>query len=82
MAKPQIYATEKLKSAREEKGFTQKEMADLLSLEFNRGVSESTYQKWEQGTLNINPEQAVELSRYLKIDLSELVEKRENESQE
>lgn len=77
MAKTEWYATPKLKELREERGYTQKEMADLISLALGRPISDSLYQKWEQQVQNLMPEQVLELSRYFKTDYKELVEQRD-----
>lgn len=76
MAKIKWYATTKLKELREKRGYTQKEMADLLSLELGRNVSESLYQKWEQGEQNLLPEQVLVIAKFARIDYKELVEQR------
>jgi len=76
MAKTEWYATTKLKELREDRGYTQKEMADLISLALGRSISESLYQKWEQGVQNLLPEQVLELSKYFRIDYKEIVEQR------
>ena len=76
MGKIQWYATTKLKDERESRGYTQKEMADLLSLEFGRPISESLYQKWELGSQNLLPDQVLALSKYLKVDYKDLVEQK------
>jgi transcriptional regulator with XRE-family HTH domain len=71
-----LYTRPILKSWREEKGYTQQEMVGLLSIELDRDISMSTYQKWEQGTLNLTPDNALELSRFTRIDLQDLVERK------
>lgn len=81
MAKSELYATTKLKELRELRGYTQKEMADLLSMELGRNVSESLYQKWELGTQNLLPEQVLDISKYFKIDYKELVERRDAQTE-
>lgn len=76
MGKIQWYATTKLKDERESRGYTQKEMADLLSLELGKPISESLYQKWELGSQNILPEQAIGMCKYFKIKVDKLVEQK------
>lgn len=68
-----IYATEKLKEYRDSKGYTQPEICGLLSIEFEKDIALSTYQKWEQGTLALTPDNALMLARFTRIDLKELV---------
>ena len=48
-----LYATNRLKDYREAKGYTQNEMVALVSIEMDKDFAMSTYQKWEQGTLNL-----------------------------
>ena len=71
-----IYAKQILKEWRESKGYTQQEMVGLLSIELDKDIAMSTYQKWEQGSLNLTPDNALELSRFTRIELKELVERR------
>ena len=68
-----LYTTGKLAEARAAKGYTQQELADLLTIETGKQLSISTLQKWEQGQLNITPEWALELSRFLRVELKELL---------
>lgn len=71
-----LYARSTLKEWRESKGYTQTEMVGLLSIELDKDIAFSTYQKWEQGSLNLTPDNALELSRFTRIELKELVERR------
>lgn len=73
MAKSQFYAKPKLKQLREAAGYTQDQMAKLLTIKFGSEVSYSLYQKWELGERAIAPEQVLDLSVYFKIDYNELV---------
>lgn len=71
-----LYVTETLRLWRQAKGYTQEEMRSLFSLDTGKDVSFSTYQKWEQGTLYITPDFALELSRFTRIELKDLVERK------
>ena len=71
-----LYATNRLKDYREAKGYTQNEMVALVSIEMDKDFAMSTYQKWEQGTLNLTPDNALELSRFTRIPLQELIVRR------
>ena len=71
-----LYAKAILKEWRENKGYTQQEMVALFSIELDKDLSMSTYQKWEQGTLNLTPDNALELSRFTRIALQDLVERK------
>lgn len=69
----QIYFTDKLKQHRESKGWTQQETADLLDLNTDQSVSFSYYQKLESATKPVPAELALEVARFFRIDLKELV---------
>lgn len=71
-----IFATPALKEYRESRGYTQHEMCTLMSIELERDVAMSTYQKWEQGTLALTPDSALLIARFTKIELKELIERR------
>lgn len=73
---PKLYATPLLKEWREAKGYTQQEMVGLLSIELDKDIGFSTYQKWEQGSLNLTPDNALELSRFTRIELKDLVSRK------
>lgn len=68
-----MFATGKLKAARELKGWSQQEFADLLSLDANKSYSLSYIQKIETQVKPLTPDLALEISRFLRIDLKELV---------
>lgn len=74
--KNKLYVTDKLREYRIKKKYTQDEMRTLFKISCGEDVSFSTFQKWEQGILNITPEFALELSRFTHIQLEELVERR------
>lgn len=67
-----LYITKELKNYRVEKGWTQEQMADMLAIVWKRPVSMSAYQKWEQGSKNITPDRALDLSTFTKISLRKL----------
>lgn len=71
-----FFATEKLFEYRSDKGYTQLEMAGLLSIEMDTDVSLSAYQKWEQGTTNLTSDNVLMLARFTKIPIQELVTKK------
>lgn len=76
MGKQQYYATKKLKEVRESKGFTQQEMAEILTIRFGEDISPSTYQKIEQGIYSVKIEKAVAIARELELKITELWEAR------
>ncbi len=71
-----MYFTKALKTAREARGITQSEMVDLLTVELGKSIAVVTYQKWEQGILNVKPDDVLTLSRLLKLHIPSLVERR------
>lgn len=76
MAKPEWYATKKLKELREQSGYTQEQMADYMGLALGKPVSLSLYQKWEQGIKKLSPDQVLELAKKFTINYMEIVEKK------
>ena len=68
-----IYVSKELKDWREAKGYTQSEMAGLLTIAADKEISLSLYLKLEQGSISITAEWAVAISRFTKIDLKDLV---------
>ena len=77
-----LFATAALKKYRESKGYTQQEMVGLLAIEMDIDLSFSTYQKWEQGTLPLTPDNALMISRFTKIDVRELLQRKEPVSEQ
>jgi transcriptional regulator with XRE-family HTH domain len=58
----------KLKHARKNSNYSQQDLADALC------ISKSLYQKLEQGERKYTLDQMIKLSRFLNIELSELIE--------
>lgn len=77
MQKPIHYATHRLRKYREERDWSQAQLAEFLSLQLNKSVTRSTVQKWEEGKRGIVAEQALEMSKILKIPVMELVARRD-----
>lgn len=77
MNKPIHYATKRLKQFRDDRDWTQQQLADFLSLQLNQSVSRSTIQKWENMERGITADTALEVSKVLKIPVMELVARRE-----
>jgi transcriptional regulator with XRE-family HTH domain len=71
-----LYATKQLKKYRENKGYTQLEAAQLFSIEMEKEVALSTWQKWEQGTLAFTADTALMLARFFRVDLKDLVRRK------
>ena len=77
MNKPIHYATSKLKQYRDDRDWSQQQMADYLMLQLNKEISRSTIQKWENGERGITADMALEISKVTKIPVMELVARRE-----
>lgn len=67
MISKEIYATNALAAARNDRGMNQQEMADLLSIKLGKNISLSSYQKWEYGTRPISTDDAFRIARELRI---------------
>lgn len=72
MERKKLFATKRLREIREAKELKQTEMADILSLTLKRNVSQSLYQKWEQGSTSVSLMDAVAISRQFEVNLKEL----------
>lgn len=77
MAKEELFATKALGAARERKGLTQQEMADLLTIKLDKPITMAQYQKWEQGRRSINTDAALAISRELRQSIKDLFVKGE-----
>lgn len=55
---------------------TQEEFVQMLAVWLDKPVSLSTVQKWEQGTMAMQPTQVLELAKFFKVNPSELVERK------
>lgn len=77
MNKPIHYATSKLKQYRDDRDWSQQQMADYLMLQLNKEISRSTIQKWENGERGITADTALEISKVTKIPVMELVARRD-----
>lgn len=75
-----LYAKSKLKEVREAK-YTQEEMMKLLEIQLNQPFPRSTYTHKENGSYSFSAEEAVAVSRILKVDLDEVFEKRDNQQE-
>lgn len=68
-----LFANSKLKELRENKGYTQLEAVQLFSIEVDKDISLSTWQKWEQGILAVSPDTALMLSRFFRVEVKEFM---------
>lgn len=79
MNKPIHYMTNRFKKYRADRAWSRKQMADFLSLSLNRPLSVSTIQKWEDRRLGVKADVALEVAKHLKIDVMELVTRKDSE---
>lgn len=73
MNKPIHYATSKLKQYRDDRDWSQQQLADYLTLQLGRSITRSTIQKWENQERGIVADQALDISKALQIPVMELV---------
>lgn len=76
MNKPIHFVTDKFKQYREDRDWTQQDMADFLTLQLGRKVGQVTVAYWENQTRGLMAEAALELSRALKISTAKLFEQK------
>lgn len=58
---------QRLAAAREQKGFSQKQVADLL------GMKQQSYAVWERRSMALRPDQLVQVARLLEVSVDALV---------
>lgn len=75
-SKTKYYALPALKEWREARGWTQLEMCQMYSLEFDVDLAKVTYQKWEQGQIPIGIDDVLNLSRFTKLEPFRWTEKK------
>lgn len=75
-----LLATNRLQERRKEKGHTQIQMAELLTLQTGKKVSMSLYQKIEQRRKTVSSALAINIANALELPVTELWEKDENET--
>ena len=69
-----LIATNRLQDRRKEKGHTQVQMAELLSLQSGKKVSMSLYQKIEQRRKKVSSAMALQVAQALESPVNELWE--------
>lgn len=74
--KPIHYATKRLKAWRDDRDWSQQQLADFLTLQLGKQVTRSTVQKWENQERGIVADQALMISKALSIPVMELVERK------
>lgn len=79
MNKPIHFFTFKLKEFRENKGWTQQQMADYLTLQLGEEIGRVTVTRWETQERAVNADKALAISAALKIQVMNLVEQKSGE---
>lgn len=74
--KNKTYLTNMFKTWRTTIGYSQDETAEILEVLLKRKITQSMVQKWEAGKRPIDMKIAIEISRYIKVGISELIERR------
>ena len=72
MNKPIHFVTNKLKQYREERDWTQRQLADFLTLQLGRPISRVTVNYWENQSRGLMAEDAIELAKALSVPTAEL----------
>lgn len=76
MNKPIHFVTNKLRQFREDRDWTQKQLADYLTLQIGEPVSREDVNYWENGKRGVTADRALQISDATKIQVMELVERR------
>lgn len=77
MNKPIHFVTKKLRQFREDRDWTQQQLADYLTLQTGTNVSREEINYWENGKRAMTADKALEISNVTKIPVMELVERRD-----
>lgn len=72
-----LLATDRLQERRKEKGHTQVQMAELLTLQTGKKVSMSLYQKIEQRRKKVSSALAISIAAALELPVTDLWEKQD-----
>ena len=76
MNKPIHFATKKLKQFRDDRDWSQQQMADFLTLQLGVDISRETINYWENRKRGLTAEKALEISKATGINVMELVDKK------
>lgn len=79
VSRGKYYPTKAFTQYREDRDWSQDDMANFLTLQLGRPFSKSLVQKWEQGVRSVMPETCIEISKILNINVRELFEMRGSE---
>lgn len=70
------FATKELKKYRTERGWTQEQFAEYLSLEIGTSISTDTLRHWEAGTRGMIADTAIEIAKATGIKIMDLVQRK------
>ncbi len=76
MNKPIHFATKKLKQFRDDRDWSQQQMADFLTLQLGSDISREIINYWENRKRGMTAEKALEISKATEIKVMELVDKK------
>lgn len=79
MNKPIHFFTSRLRKFREDRDWSQKQLAGFLTLQIGKEISTETVNYWENKKRGANAEMALNVASALKIDVMELVERKNGE---
>lgn len=74
MNKPIHFFTAKLKQYRDDRDWSQQQLADFLTLQLGREISRTTVNYWENQKRGVMAELALDVSNALKIQVMDLVQ--------
>jgi transcriptional regulator with XRE-family HTH domain len=74
--KPIHFVTKKLKQFRDNRDWTQQQLADFLTLQTGETVSREEVNYWENNKRGVTADKALAISDATKIPVMELVERR------
>ena len=79
MNKPIHYFTKSLKQFRDDRDWTQQQLADYLTLQLGEKIGRVTVALWESQERAVNADKALAISSALKIQVMDLVERKGGE---
>jgi transcriptional regulator with XRE-family HTH domain len=79
MNKPIHYFTKELKQFRDDRDWTQQQLADYLTLQLGEKIGRVTVALWESQDRAVNADKALAIASALKIQVMDLVERKGGE---
>lgn len=72
------FVTNKLVKFRQERDWSQQDLANYLTLQMGRTISQQMIANWESGARALTAESALEISKATKIEVMDLVYQKES----